>query len=101
MRFVLAALAAFLVLMLDLDGPSTHTHTSPKNGPTLATTISGDTIAATFALFESAAASEQPTTVVRQEETASTDSSAPEPAPEQPAPSPMDSFCHALRQAAQ
>ena len=57
MRFVFAALAAFLVLMLDLDGPATPT--SSANNLLLATSPSEQISSAFAALFESAKANEQ------------------------------------------
>lgn len=96
MRFVVAALAAFLALMLDLDGvPARITITS---NPTLSHSSPNERVRLAAALFESAAASEDSNAV------------ADAPAPAAPAAdssdegaklSATDTFCHALRAAAE
>src|SRR6516225_5682403 len=95
MRFVVAALAAFLVLMLDFDGmPARVTIIS---NPELSHTSPNERIRYAAALFESAHASEESNAAARQD--------APAPlalsSHEEPKLSATDMFCHALRAAAE
>jgi hypothetical protein len=94
MRFVVAALAAFLVLMLDLDGIPARVTINPD----LSHSSPSDRVRIAAALFESARASEKPDADARQD--------APPVAPaaesrEEPKPSATDMFCDALRAAAE
>lgn len=86
MRFVVAAIAAFLALMLDFDA---LLHEPPSSSPAIDPSFrisSAHEIFASAALFESAAANEQPDAAV-------------EPPPISPAPE--SEFCRALRDAAE
>lgn len=97
MRFVVAAFAAFLVLMLDLDGSS---QLSPANNPTFANDVSFQTLWSAAAVFETAQAADEPKITPDQE--AMSPAKAPEDAPVASATaSAGDSFCHALREAAE
>src|SRR5262245_19892990 len=95
MRFVIAALAAFLVLMLDLDGPAGPV--SSANNLHLAANSPSARISSAFAaLFKSAEASEEAN---KTPELQTPPPSTPgEPLAEE---SPRDPFCHALREAAE
>ncbi len=105
MRFVIAAFAAFLVLMLDLDG--TPIPATLRDTPAVTNTKTDDAFSATFALFEKAEASAQPDPVVRDAEPSSEASSPPAPSPAlaptpaKPEQSTVDVFCQALRRAAE
>jgi Transglycosylase SLT domain len=98
MRFVIAALAAFLVLMLDLDGPAGPV--SSASNLLLADSPSAHISSAFAALFESAEANEGPNTTSEQEAPSPT-TQAEAPAQDKTAESPRDPFCHALREAAE
>ena len=97
MRFVIAALAAFLVLMLDLDGPAGPV-SSASNLP--ADSPSAHISSAFAALFESAEANEGPNATPGQQ-TPSPTTQAEAPAQDETVESPRDPFCHALREAAE
>ncbi|WP_027526820.1 lytic transglycosylase domain-containing protein [Bradyrhizobium sp. Ec3.3] len=99
MRFVFAALAAFLVLMLDLDGPATPP--SRANNLLLATSPSEQISSALAALFESAKADEQSNTIRAQESSPPSDTPADTTTERKVEESPHDAFCHALREAAE
>lgn len=97
MRFVVAAFAAFLVLMLDLDGSS---QLSPANNPTFANDLSFQTLWSAAAVFERAQAGEELN--VKPDQEAASSAKAPDDAPVAPTTaSAGDSFCHALREAAE
>jgi hypothetical protein len=106
MRFVIAALAAFLVLMLDFDRspsqlfaqPST-TETSAGSNESASDTVPF-TVPFTARFIESAAAAEEPVASVK------TETPAPEDQPDNDASEPkpasaMDAFCHTLKEAAE
>ncbi|MGV7215244.1 lytic transglycosylase domain-containing protein [Bradyrhizobium sp. UFLA05-112] len=99
MRFVFAALAAFLVLMLDLDGPANP----PSSANTLLIAISpSEQISTAFAaLFERAKADEQSNATPAQENSAPSDAPADTSTERKAEGSPHDAFCHALREAAE
>ncbi|GLR88900.1 lytic transglycosylase domain-containing protein [Bradyrhizobium iriomotense] len=99
MRFVFAALAAFLVLMLDLDGPATPA--SSVNNLLLAASPSEHISSAFAALFESAKADEQSNATPAQESSSPSDRPAETITEYEAEQSPHDAFCHALREAAE
>jgi hypothetical protein len=98
MRFVIAALAAFLVLMFDFDGSSNQISKTNSSAPADYSASQAVSFAARF--IESAAASDELASVSLEE------TPGPTPQPEEPASKPtavsaMDAFCHALREAAE
>src|SRR5262249_53135919 len=99
MRFIFAALAAFLVLMLDLDGPATPA--SRANNLLLATSPSEKISVAFAALFESAQANEQSNATREQESSPPSGTPAEATTGPKAETSPHDAFCHALREAAE
>ncbi|MGY8661282.1 lytic transglycosylase domain-containing protein [Bradyrhizobium sp. UFLA05-109] len=99
MRFVFAALAAFLVLMLDLDGPA---NTAPSANNLLLATSPSEQISSAFAaLFESAKADEQSNKAPAQESSPPSDTPADATTERKAEESQHDAFCHALREAAE
>ena len=101
MRFVVAALAAFLVLMLDLDGmPAQVTIIS---NPDLSHSSPNERVRYAAALFESAQAGEESNTAAQQDAPAAPAPTADPSHEEQEEPrlSATDMFCHALRAAAE
>src|SRR5215471_9162589 len=102
MRFVIAALAAFLVLMLDFDRSPSQVFTQPSTTETSAGSKDSASDAVLFAarFIESAAAAEEPASPDKTETpapAAQPDNSASEPKPA----SAMDVFCHTLKEAAE
>jgi hypothetical protein len=97
MRFVLAAFAALLVLMLDLDGSGL---VSPANNSVFANDLSFQTLWSAAAVFESARAAEEPS-ATPDREAANPISPPAETEVKSTTPSAADAFCHALREAAE
>jgi hypothetical protein len=95
MRFVFAVLAAFLVLMLDLDGPVNPA--SSANNLLLASSPSEKIASAFAALFESANAG----ATGAQDSSLPSDTAAETTIEYKAQESPHDAFCHALREAAE
>jgi hypothetical protein len=92
MRFAVAVVAAFLILMMDFDATSSQAPSHPAiNNPRLHISSPTQTFLAAASFFESANASEEPAAAIGHAESAS------RPAPTEKA----DPFCHALKDAAE
>lgn len=102
MRFVVAALAAFLVLMLDLDGPSDQATiaTSQLSYSPISQAFLNAISLNAMARFENAEASEEPSASPQDEpRDEAQQATEPEAGPAQA--SAQETFCHALREAAE
>jgi hypothetical protein len=102
MRFVIAALAAFLVLMLDFDRSPSQvlTQISTTETSTGSRDFALDTVPFAARFMQSAAAAEEPAAPVETEAPApegEADNSASEPKPADA----MEAFCHTLKEAAE
>ncbi|MBI5260888.1 MAG: lytic transglycosylase domain-containing protein [Bradyrhizobium sp.] len=91
MRFLVAAIAAFLVLMLDFDALlHDAASSSPGMDPVLRISSAHETDFASAAFFEAAGAKEEPGAALEPQQ----------PAAETSAEPPEDNFCRALKEAA-
>ncbi|MGY4316564.1 lytic transglycosylase domain-containing protein [Bradyrhizobium sp. JR3.5] len=97
MRFIIAALAAFLVLMLDVDRSPSSINTPTVQAPTFSHDTATDAVPFAARFIESADASEAPGATVEDEAPAIE----PRDAAAEPQASAIDTFCHSLKDAAQ
>lgn len=99
MRFVIAALAAFLVLMLDFDRSPGSINASTTQAPTFSRDATSDAVPFAARFIESADASEAPGATV--DDKAPAPAAQPRDAAAEPQMSAIDRFCHSLKDAAQ
>ncbi|MGY4475737.1 lytic transglycosylase domain-containing protein [Bradyrhizobium sp. USDA 3364] len=98
MRFVIAALAAFLVLMLDFDRSPGSINASTIQAPTISHDSTSDAVSFAARFIESADASEASNATAKDETPAPAE---PNDAAAEPQLSAIDKFCRALKDAAQ
>jgi len=99
MRFIIAALAAFLVLMLDVDRSPSSINTPTVQAPTFSHDTTTDAVPFAARFIESADASEAPGATVEDE--ARAPAIEPRDAAAEPQASAIETFCHSLQDAAQ
>jgi hypothetical protein len=97
MRFIIAALAAFLVLMLDIDRSPSSINASTIPASAVSRDSTSDPVPFAARFIESADASEESNAMVVNE----TPTVEPSDAAAEPQASPIDTFCHTLKEAAQ
>ncbi|MCC8952645.1 lytic transglycosylase domain-containing protein [Bradyrhizobium sp. Pear77] len=97
MRFIIAALAAFLVLMLDVDRSPSSINTPTVQAPTFSHDTATDAVPFAARFIESADASEVPGATVEDE----APTIEPRDAGAEPQASAIGTFCHSLKDAAQ
>ncbi|MGF6307504.1 hypothetical protein ABIB82_001350 [Bradyrhizobium sp. i1.8.4] len=97
MRFVIAALAAFLVLMLDVDRSPRPLQASTSQAPTFSHDAAPDAVPFAARFIGSADASEAPDARIEDK----TPAAEPSEAAAEPQASAIDTFCRTLKDAAQ
>ena len=94
MRFIIAALAAFLVLMLDVDRSPSSINIPTVQAPAFSHDTATDAVPFAARFIESADAGEAPGPTVE-------DAIEPRDAAAEPQASAIETFCHSLQDAAQ